>query len=33
MFYQKQKKEKYASYEKMLQFKFVGLYAENNIVS
>ena len=26
-------KEKYASYEKMLQFKFVGLYVENNIVS
>ena len=25
-------KEKYASYEKMLQFKFVGLYVENNIV-
>ena len=26
-------KEKYASCEKMLQFKFVGLYVENNIVS
>ena len=25
-------KEKYASYENMLQFKFVGLYVENNIV-
>ena len=27
------KKKKYASYEKILQFKFVGLYVENNIVS
>ena len=26
-------KEKYASYEKMFQFKFVGLYVENKIVS
>ena len=26
-------KEKYASYGKMLQFKFVGLYVENNIES
>ena len=25
-------KEKYAFYEKMLQFKFVRLYVENNIV-